>query len=272
MTNLEGKSLALFLDLDGTLAELQPRPDLAFIPTETLSLLIRLQQSDVQLVAITGRDVDAAKALLAPVKCPIAGVHGAVCRDALGKPLHIFPPLRRPEALRRRLARLSQEFPGTILEDKLYALALHYRLVPQYEAQLEKKILKIVSNYPDWTVGTGKCVFEIRSDTIDKGSTIRHIMQLPRFAGRFPVFIGDDVCDEPGFAAVNALGGLSIKVGLEPSCARHRLRDAPHVHQWLGNLLPRVPRIMFPEHTPLVSETRSPGTARLSSSGRELLF
>jgi len=70
---------------------------------------------------------------------------------------------------------------------------------------------------------------------IDKGKAIRVFLAEPPFQGRLPVFVGDDVSDEPAFAAVNALGGHSVKVGAGPTNARWRLAGVRAVRRWLAD-------------------------------------
>jgi len=57
------------------------------------------------------------------------------------------------------------------------------------------------------------------------------------FAGRTPAFVGDDITDEDAFVAINALGGISVKVGAGPSHARFRLEHDGAVRDWLEGLL-----------------------------------
>ena len=69
----------------------------------------------------------------------------------------------------------------------------------------------------------------------NKGTAIVAMMKEPAFAHRQPVFIGDDVTDEYGFAAVGDLGGAGILVGPErETAAAYRLKDVDHVHRWLA--------------------------------------
>ena len=76
---------------------------------------------------------------------------------------------------------------------------------------------------------------EVRSPGGDKGSAIRTLMADPRFAAGRPVFLGDDVTDEPGFAAVAALGGAGVLVGPpRPTDARYRIDDVAGVLGWLA--------------------------------------
>jgi trehalose 6-phosphate phosphatase len=86
---------------------------------------------------------------------------------------------------------------------------------------------------PDFQLVAGKMVYEIKPGGRDKGTAIADFMTEAPFAGRVPVFIGDDVTDEDGFTVVNGAGGHSIKVGAGNSLARWRLSDAQSVRCWL---------------------------------------
>ena len=77
-------------------------------------------------------------------------------------------------------------------------------------------------------------VFEIKPGGRDKGTAIAEFMAEAPFAGRLPVFIGDDSTDEDGFAVVNQLGGHSIKVGDGETRAHWHLADADAVLNWLA--------------------------------------
>ena len=79
----------------------------------------------------------------------------------------------------------------------------------------------------------GKFVFEVKPAGIHKGGAIAAFMHEAPFAGRVPVFAGDDTTDENGFAAVQPRGGIAIKVGSGPSQALHRLDSPRAVFEWL---------------------------------------
>ena len=122
-----------------------------------------------------------------------------------------------------------------LLEDKGLAAALHYRAAPQYKGEAEQLVEAIVAELGEaFSLQKGKMVFEIKPSGKDKGTVIEEFMREPPFAGRLPVFIGDDVTDEDGFRVVNDLGGHSIKVGDGDTLARWRLTDADAVLEWLS--------------------------------------
>jgi trehalose 6-phosphate phosphatase len=79
----------------------------------------------------------------------------------------------------------------------------------------------------------GKAVAELVPATASKGAAIAWLMQQPAYCGRLPVFIGDDITDENGFATVNDAGGLSIRIGEGQTCARHRLASPTALHRIL---------------------------------------
>ena len=116
-------------------------------------------------------------------------------------------------------------------------IALHFRGAPLLEAELVPLLERLVSELGhDFELQAGKMVLEIKPTGKDKGTAIEEFMQEHPFRGRVPIFIGDDLTDEYGFALVNRLGGHSIKVGAGASVALWRLADAPAVRGWLGRL------------------------------------
>jgi trehalose-phosphatase len=89
----------------------------------------------------------------------------------------------------------------------------------------------------DYALLDGKMVIELKPAMAAKSDAIAAFMREPPFAGRMPVFIGDDRTDEAGFAYVNGQGGLSIQVGATPlHGAKYRLADVAAVRTWLETL------------------------------------
>ena len=90
---------------------------------------------------------------------------------------------------------------------------------------------------------TAKMVAELRPTGLHKGTGIRRLRTRPPFAGRRPVFVGDDVTDEDGFEAVTASGGHGVLVGPDRQTgARYRLPSVPAVHAWLRDNLAALNR------------------------------
>jgi len=232
---------AFFLDIDGTLLEHAERPD-AVRPGEPLfRLLAGLQRATGGALAlISGRSVPDVDALFAPLRLPVAGQHGVERRDACGAVhRHVFPEA----ALRSAAARIADFVagrPGLLFENKGHSLALHYRLAPQLASAAQAVLREAAQRLGDgFEVLGGKMVIELKPSGRDKGSAIEEFMREPPFAGRTPVFIGDDQTDEYGFGVINRLGGQSVKVGAGPSVARWRIADALAVRTWLGAWLER---------------------------------
>jgi trehalose 6-phosphate phosphatase len=236
-------SIALFLDFDGTLVELAERPEQVIVTNDLRQLLGDLfQQLHGALAIVSGRPLAAIDALLQPLQLPGAGLHGVELRDAAGAGISAAIALDlRPaaDALRRYFGGDGAADSSAILvEDKVLAIAVHYRQQPHRADEAERALRAAVESFPVEIVA-GKFVFEARPRGIDKGSALRRLMQMPAFAGRQPVFIGDDVTDEDGMAAAQALGGIGIKVGQGSSIARERLHDPAAVSKWLRGLAGR---------------------------------
>ena len=237
LPSLSGGRYAFFFDVDGTLAAIQSRPDDAFIPAsvrQTLRALFDLTHGATAL--ISGRPIHELDALVAPLRVPAAGVHGAERRDARGELHRISLPASVGQELSDTLHKALAQWPGTQLETKGMAFALHYRRAVQYENDVMQLAQLLVKRYPMLALQPGKCVVELKPQDVDKGEAIKAFMGEAPFAGCIPVFIGDDLTDEKGFLAVNALRGISVKVGEGSSEAHYRLHGVDEVYAWLEQI------------------------------------
>ncbi|MFP1723964.1 trehalose-phosphatase [Lonsdalea quercina] len=227
---------AFFFDIDGTLAEICARPEDTSIPLTRLSLLrLLFHGCDGAVGIISGRRLADIDGLLAPLLLPAAGVHGGERRRADGT-VH-RSEVSLPVELCLRLKYWVSQHPDAFLEAKgNTAVALHYRQCPQFEPEAARLALALIEDYPQWAAQQGKCVVEIKPENVNKGRALRAFMTETPFQGRTPVFVGDDLTDEQGFDAAQALGGIAIKIGAGPTCARHRLASVDAVGEWLSCL------------------------------------
>jgi trehalose 6-phosphate phosphatase len=230
---------AFFLDLDGTLVDIAETPEAVDPGEAEIALLQRLQKAcEGALALISGRSLKRIDELFSPLVLAAAGQHGAERRDARGKRhRHRFPAsaLRATAGGIRSFAARHQ---GLVFEDKGASVALHYRLAPQLAAAAQKAVRDAAGPLGDAVeVQGGKMVVELKPAGCDKGAAIESFMQEPPFAGRVPVFLGDDTTDEYGFRVVNRLGGHSIKVGEGASAARWRLENPAAARAWLAQWL-----------------------------------
>src|SRR5690348_5596096 len=127
---------ALFLDVDGTLLEIAPRPELVRVPDGLPALIIRLSaQRDGALALVSGRPLTQLDRLFAPWQGAAAGLHGLERRRADGVLERVLDRASAAalERLRPKLAALAAKGTGLTLEDKGGTLALHYRGAPQHE-------------------------------------------------------------------------------------------------------------------------------------------
>jgi len=226
---------AYFLDVDGTLIEFADSPGGVHVDDALLGLVARLHHAcGGALALVSGRALADLEPRLGSIRIPLAGQHGLERRDAAGHRHVHAPPVALKRELRQRLDAIVAQHPGLLLEDKGLTLALHYRKAPQLAAWLHRLLGAWVAQSADLQLQKGKRVLEIKPAGFDKGSAIAEFMAEAPFHGRVPVFIGDDVTDEHGFARVNLLGGHSIKVGAGRTAAHYRLPDVAGVRAWLA--------------------------------------
>jgi trehalose 6-phosphate phosphatase len=215
-------SCALFLDFDGSLVDLAAQPEAVIIPSGLVATLDSLNSYlGGALAVISGRPIEQIDAFLQPLRLPAAGVHGAERRGANGNlTLLSTHPLERVEEAALALA---ARYPQLRVENKRGSIALHYRQAPELESLCLDTMQAAVEESPGLTLLRGKMVAEAKPGGASKGHAIEAFLQEAPFAGRTPVFVGDDITDEVGFSTVQRMGGLGVKVGEGPSVAWQRV-------------------------------------------------
>lgn len=221
---------SFFFDLDGTLLDIAPSPD-GVTPAEGLqSALEKLDQcTSGALAIVSGRSVDFVDRLFPGYRFSVAGLHGAQVRQASATGGCSNPSaMTLPEGFHRGREFAKQaavDLPGVFFENKGGAFALHYRMAPEREADV-RRIMRVADSLatPGYALQEGKFVIELKPSGSDKGMAVRKFMDAEPFRGRRPFAAGDDFTDETMFAAVNEMGGLSLRVGSPLEIVRNGTR------------------------------------------------
>lgn len=227
---------ALFLDLDGTLVDIAPTPDSVVVPPDLPATLARLRDRLGGAMAIvSGRPVEAVEHLLPGATGAVAGEHGGALRRTRTAPIERPDLPTPPEAWYREAEALARAWPGALMERKTRGLGLHYRQAPDAGPVFHQALTALIAERPDFHVMAAHMLWEIRPVGADKGGAVTGLMAQPPFAGRLPVFIGDDVTDEDGMRAARALGGAGYRVDQvfgTPDGVRAWLRASAEAGDW----------------------------------------
>jgi len=258
-------SNAFFFDFDGTLVELQPRPEMVEASPELISHLEQLGHlTEGALAIVTGRQIEVVDAALAPLRFAAAGIHGLEMRLSAGDDVWKIADGGPLDALRPMAEAWVAARPGLLLEDKGASLALHYRARPELATEVAAYAESLCGTHPaQLAVQHGKMVAELRSAGPTKGDAVRMLMKGPAFEGRIPVFFGDDITDEGAFAVAQELGGLGVFVGAaaQKTCARARLESSAALRRILSRLARREPVLLQPGSDPGGDAESSQGQA-----------
>ncbi len=205
---------ALLLDLDGTLLDFALTPDGVVVPDGLPQTLARLcDELAGALAIITGRPVSQVDALLPGIIPVVSGEHGGALRPSLGAPLLRADLPCVPPGLVTAAETLAAAYPGVLVEHKASGFVLHFRLAPAAGPALQRALMGLMQPLTEqFQVLAANMAWEIRPRGVDKGSAVEAVMGLPSFAGRRPVFIGDDVTDEDGMAMARRMGGAGLFV------------------------------------------------------------
>jgi trehalose 6-phosphate phosphatase len=190
------------------------------------------------LALVTGRSIDDVDELLPFSGFALAGQHGIELRYSTGERSIASMKSGELDAVREILRAAAEKHRGLVVEDKGMSIALHYRNAPRLGSYAHRLMRSLQARHaPHFALQRGKRVVELKPEGKDKGMAIRSFMLRPVFAGRKPVFVGDDLTDEAGFAAVNEMGGLSVKIGPGRTRARYRIPDIESLAGWLRSAI-----------------------------------
>jgi trehalose 6-phosphate phosphatase len=239
--SLGPERIGLFLDVDGTLLDIAPRPEAVEVPPGLLNDLAAAQRTlGGALALVSGRPVSQLDGLFAPLRLCAAGTHGAELRHRPEGAVASLAPHPLGDEAWAALSRLLAEFPGSYAENKAVSFAVHYpdsgTDIARLRQALSSLMERIAGTGKPLKLITGHAVFEIQRPGFDKGRAIERFMTEPAFVGRKPVFIGDDAIDGPGFDAALALGGLAFSVGIELPGLSGRFAGPHAVRSWLHDL------------------------------------
>jgi len=229
---------ALLLDLDGTLLDIAPRPEAVVVPTGLPATLEAVRtRLDGALALVSGRPIGELDRLLAPLRTAAAGVHGAELRRRPDGPIERLGTPSLLDPVRRLLA--ATPLPeGVTVEDKEVAIALHWRRAVEPPTALIAELeARVAASDGSLEAIFGKAVLELRPAGLDKGRAVAALLAEPPFAGRRPIFVGDDRTDEDAFRAVERVGGLALPVGPTPPGGRPAVFAGPGaVRAWLASV------------------------------------
>jgi alpha,alpha-trehalase len=242
-TRIRNRRVAVFLDYDGTLTPIVERPELAVMSADMRATLKALADC-CTVVVISGRERGDVQRLVGLNNVIYAGCHGfdiAGPRDT--KIQHEegagYVPVLAQAAheLHRRLAPIE----GAIVENKTYAVAVHFRLVKAEDlGRVEHAVDSVLAQHSLLRKTSGKKVFELRPNlNWDKGKAVLWLLDALSLneADLVPIYLGDDVTDRDAFCALHGKG-ISILVADQPqaTCADYRLSDTAEVRAFLNEL------------------------------------
>jgi trehalose 6-phosphate phosphatase len=231
------QKIALLLDVDGTIVDIGPSPTEVHVGAGLLETLKRLfALMDGALALVSGRPIGDLDRLFAPLRLPTIGGHGAEMRLRDNEVFFWAKPL--PHDLRKRLAESTGIGSGVVVEDKDYSLALHYRKSPGLADSLRRHVAASQEAFPGEPTELlqGKAMFEVKRPGVNKGESVRRLMEHSPFAGRMPVFIGDDVTDESVFKVLPEIGGKGFSVNRHFPGLTGIFRNPAHVRDVLRAL------------------------------------
>ena len=223
---------ALFLDFDGTLAPIAEKPDDVQVDAALLETLHALRaRLNGRLAIISGRSVETLRDL-GFGDFLMAGTHGLEFARP-GEAIEAPPRLASVDAVEAAFHDFVADKPGLLVERKTISVGLHFRGDPSFADEAAALGVALARDH-GLAIQRGKMLIELRPGGADKGSAVARLMQQSPMEGGMPIFIGDDVTDEEGFATAIEYGGAGILVGpYRTTRAAYNLEQVAAVRHYL---------------------------------------
>ena len=215
----------VFLDLDGVLAPIAPRPDLAVVPATTVVLLRRLLRVFGLVAIVSGRSVADARRMIDLPGLTVVGNHGAEVSFPGQAQASAAVPCEGPRDERLDLIeRVAHELEsderlstaGVRLERKGLSVALHTRGSGEQAAGLAMAAAGAAAARYGLEVLRGRAVIDLRIPGCTKGSAVTDLVGGADLVAA--LYVGDDGTDLDAFAALDRLHGEAgvhgVKVGV----------------------------------------------------------
>jgi len=235
----DAMSWAIFLDVDGTLLEFNDDPRAVNVSVSLLALLHALHKAlGGALALVSGRELDDLDRLFDRPRWAGAGLHGLQLRRADGsfRRLNVSP--EQQQRMHQATSELAATFDNVQLEDKQIAVALHCRRAPEQFDALRAAAEALIGQLPGYELQPGNMVVEFKPAGMDKGRAVVELMASAPFAGRVPVYLGDDLTDEHAFISIRPEHGIGVLVGPpRVTDASYSLPDPAAVEAWLTRVL-----------------------------------
>jgi trehalose 6-phosphate synthase/phosphatase len=230
----------VLLDYDGTLVPFASQPHLAAPDASLLQLVDRLARDERNHVfIISGRDRKTLDEWFSGIPVRIIAEHGAWVRSSPGDWKLLKPVARKwKEHLAPLIELYVDRVPGSLLEEKDYSLAWHYRGAdPELGETRAKELIDELVSYTanfDVQVLEGKKVVEVRNSGVNKGAAA--VGCVASVEPDFIFAVGDDQTDEDLFRALPK-SAFTVRVGIPHSHATYHLKDHLEVRGLLGALV-----------------------------------
>lgn len=231
----------LFLDYDGTLVPFHDIPGDSIMGTRLRDVITDLTRDPRNLIyIISGRDREFLVRQFSGIRIGLIAEHGFLVKEEEGNWAYTVPvDTRWKKEILRLFRDYTDMFPGTFTEEKESSIAFHYRMASKdtgtkVRPSIGKQFLTVQDQYPELELLDGEYVIEIKPRSFDKGRIAGTILTAHNVD--FIMAAGDDLTDERLFAVLGK-DAVTIKIGLNPTCARFYLPDQEEFIRFLEDLL-----------------------------------